>query len=941
MKLFVKKLGGMRYRLTAILLVFAALAALAGCSGGGDTDVSGDVSVDSESKTYTVSVSTVGGMAFADTDVYVYADDSLSELVNFGKTDENGIAEFSLPQKDGYAIVLPSVKAGYNTEASYSFSGSTAIITLTSSLIKGDITTANLTLGDVMYDCEITDINGEKHTLSDVLAEKKMVLLNFWNTGCTWCWTEFPIMASVYEQYSADLEIFALDPDPYGTDTVLEIQAELAEHDLSLPFKIAKVPYAWASTFAVSGYPVSVVVDRYGVICLLEEGAITSKGAWINIFDHFTSDDYEQKLVNDAKDLVVKTKPAYEMESEETVSAALGCTDLDVKFYASDDEYSWPFLTGEKNGAECVYASNKNIDSSYAILCADVTLKAGQAIGIDYFSSTELGTDILHIIVDDEDVFRISGQTEDWVSVYPCVAEKDGTYKLVLSYIKDDDTDDGEDTVYLRNLRVIDAKDIDTPSYLPKEVASTEDGFEYEYKTVVYNETDGYYHVDTANGPLLLANLTAGISQFNETETVYMLLYNRGELVVDGEDLYTVLQTYAGYASNATLTGFCPVTEELAVCLKALAKVEGFDPDDPDEWLKMCRYYAAYGTNGAQLENPIKGLANFCAYKATLGKNVSTNCIVYDRMIYPRGLWVEFTPAQSGVYRITSVSQSAEGVEGWLFDDSGNELLVYEPDERMFDSDEVSMVYYMEAGKSYYFSIAFWDLYEEGTINYDIEYVAQSTKLFRLASQPYFTYQVDDVSGSMNYTIAGGIDVVLGDDGIWYEDLGKTADGKQRYGGALYVDFTGSNGLFSNPIMSYDNVTGMIDMGGFDFTRTEEDEYILSILRAQGNDKEATINYLKETWDTKYDDYCETYQVEDVLAGRYHGTGKDCTEEIRKYISQVDNSANVERNGCVLATKELTDLLQMLMDKYTFSGVEHSWTKLCYYYDYLGPEIPE
>ena len=30
--------------------------------------------------------------------------------------------------------------------------------------------------------------------------------------------------------------------------------------------------------------------------------------------------------------------------------------------------------------------------------------------------------------------------------------------------------------------------------------------------------------------------------------------------------------------------------------------------------------------------------------------------------------------------------------------------------------------------------------------------------------------------------------------------------------------------------------------------------------------------------------------------------------------------------------------LQMLMDKYTFSGVDHSWTKLCYYYDYIGPQ---
>ena len=36
--------------------------------------------------------------------------------------------------------------------------------------------------------------------------------------------------------------------------------------------------------------------------------------------------------------------------------------------------------------------------------------------------------------------------------------------------------------------------------------------------------------------------------------------------------------------------------------------------------------------------------------------------------------------------------------------------------------------------------------------------------------------------------------------------------------------------------------------------------------------------------------------------------------------------------------EELAKLLQMLVDKYSFSGVENSWTKLCYYYDYLGPQ---
>jgi hypothetical protein len=49
------------------------------------------------------------------------------------------------------------------------------------------------------------------------------------------------------------------------------------------------------------------------------------------------------------------------------------------------------------------------------------------------------------------------------------------------------------------------------------------------------------------------------------------------------------------------------------------------------------------------------------------------------------------------------------------------------------------------------------------------------------------------------------------------------------------------------------------------------------------------------------------------------------------------NGSATERVGCVEVDKELADILQKLMDKYTFEGVDYSWKKLCYYYDHLGP----
>ncbi len=181
------------------------------------------------SSTYSVNLKTKGGMPLSEVDVYVYADDSLKDLKHFASTDEDGNVSFSLPEYDGYAIALSGVPKGYDVKSSYEFEDKTANIVVTSSLITdGDISSATLGVGDVMYDFTITTPEGEKYTLSEVLSEKKMVLLNFWYTSCSWCVTEFPIMAEAYEMYKDDIEIFALDPLGEGDAAVKAFREQYA-----------------------------------------------------------------------------------------------------------------------------------------------------------------------------------------------------------------------------------------------------------------------------------------------------------------------------------------------------------------------------------------------------------------------------------------------------------------------------------------------------------------------------------------------------------------------------------------------------------------------------------------------------------------------------------------------------------------------------------------
>ena len=81
----------------------------------------------------------------------------------------------------------------------------------------------------------------------------------------------------------------------------------------------------------------------------------------------------------------------------------------------------------------------------------------------------------------------------------------------------------------------------------------------------------------------------------------------------------------------------------------------------------------------------------------------------------------------------------------------------------------------------------------------------------------------------------------------------------------------------------------------------------------------------------------EEYKGDEVFAGKYHGAGTDYTAKIKEFEQKIIKTGAKELQGCVVVTKELAEILQQLMGKYTFEDVDNSWLKVCYYYDHLGP----
>ncbi len=956
-----KKTTTVRAILALLLLASMLFSMLCACTGGSDNNDdngSGDPSTNPDTPSqgegpddpdggeptvkveYSIKVLSAGGLALDKVKVYVYADDTLDDLEGFAETNADGVATMKLPKKSAYSAVLTGVPEGYDVAKSYAITGTFTSITLTSAVIKSEsLAGVSYELGSVMHDFSVITRDGENVRLSELLKEKKAVMLNFWFTTCTWCLKEFPYMASAYEKFKDDIEILAMN----HTDTEDDIDMFEAMYGLDpLPFPKVRDYTQLKSAFSIGNYPTSVIIDRYGVICLIEVGGVPSAEPFEKAFEYFSADNYTQKLFANISELTPIEKPTVDMPSSDEIGGVFNKGEIEVTYRPETEEgaseSAWPFVIGEKNGVSCIMSSNAGKSSTFAIMYADVTLKKGQALAFDYISSSERGADALVIIVDGEDIYQISGVGENWSTCYPYVATEDGTYEVAFVYMKDSTTNEGDDRVYLKDLRVVSEADVDSPTYIPRNAATNPDefGFSYQdYVTPVFNEKDGYYHVNDKNGPLLIANLM-GYTNFSDS-TIYNLVCDPTS---PAYQYYDEILPYFSYASNSEFNGFCTVNAELRDILESIANVAGLEPENPNQWLKMCVYYDAYGTNGAQLVDPIRGLAPFSAFEAKEGKD---NSVTYNRVIMPRGLLYKFVPTRSGAYRITSDSDYE--VNAWIFLEENiaenKPFYTYNGGERMYnDSINCSMVMYMEAGKAYYIDIAYYDVYQEGTFTFEIKYLAPTTEIFTIASPGFFTYYENENTESVNEIIAGGIDVVLGSDGYYHE---KRADGS--LGSVVYADFVGSTGIFNK------SLTQMIALGSFNFAMTEGDQYILTYIAQFYKDlgidadarpadhREALITKFKELWGDSYTEYASIYEIEDVIAGIYHGEGEDLTALAQKYANDASKvNSPAERVGCVAVNEELAELLQILMDKYTFEGVDTSWRKLCYYYQYFGPQ---
>ena len=267
----------------------------------------------------TVELKTEGGMPLSGIGVYIYENADKAEMVSFAKTDETGKVTFSAEIPEGSVIVLDGVPAGYVVAENYPITAEEIAINLHAELLK-EMT--QIKLGNIMFDFTVTDTDGTAYTLSELLKEKKAVVLNLWYTNCQPCKMEFPYLQKAYEAYGEQIALLAMDP--VADDSEDAIKTFKTENGLTLP--MAKVDAAWAEQIQGIAYPTTVVIDRYGMISLIHTGAVDNAKTFKDAFAFFTAEDYVQTAVSGIKTLLKEDSSEEEEETTATPETTVPST---------------------------------------------------------------------------------------------------------------------------------------------------------------------------------------------------------------------------------------------------------------------------------------------------------------------------------------------------------------------------------------------------------------------------------------------------------------------------------------------------------------------------------------------------------------------------------------------------------------------------------------
>lgn len=152
--------------------------------------------------------------------------------------------------------------------------------------------------GQKMPDFTVQLTDGTTATLSALLKEKDLVVLNIFASWCGPCEREFPEMEAVYQAHSDKMVIVSVSGDP--NDTMDIISAYKDSHNLTFPMGLASEDmYSLAS----AGFPTTIFIDRSGNVGFIKIGAFASREDFESKVNIFLDTNYDGKPLASEKAL--------------------------------------------------------------------------------------------------------------------------------------------------------------------------------------------------------------------------------------------------------------------------------------------------------------------------------------------------------------------------------------------------------------------------------------------------------------------------------------------------------------------------------------------------------------------------------------------------------------------------------------------------------------
>ena len=672
-------------------------------------------------------------------------------------------------------------------------------------------------LGEIMNDFTLKDyrVDDEGYTgtknykLSEILTRKKAVVLNFWYPTCTYCTQEFPYLQTAYAEADDVVEVIGVCFSNYTNANVANYVASHA-NDFKLTFPLCVDTVGIQKRFNISSAPTTIVIDRYGMIAFRESGGQPTVAFWQNLFKKYTAKDYVQDLEgtggsgnnggnNDNSSQI--EKPDVNMPTSEQMATASIASGLKATFRSDkEDEYAWPWTTGSDENYTYITVTNKGKQNSYSTLFVDIELKKDDMLSFDYFISSESGRDSLYVLLDGQLINGSgwSGLENKWTSYDAYVADRDKTVELAFIYQKDDGDPGadkiGEDCAKIKNIRTSKVQDSTAALDVIREAASGEisEGKYGYYVTPVLGD-DGYYHVDSKDGPLLYISITniTPWSELHATDnrfehdgasdyaSLYLMTYFKYSKTIESDDgnsvlSFTVFMNGKDYATPvqqynhlllmlAEPYELMPVSKQLREWAEAFTTQYAKDNNatsHDNEWLEFCFYYDHYGAEHTGENNDVclrntditKGLTIYNSYDIgfeTTPNDGDNMGVITGNVNYPlgrhNGIYYKFTAPKNGIYQIRDSKGDCEGLS--VFEIAADGITANNIDfcDDVMDFDAIT-------GKASYNTFNHYMELSEGETVYLLLFITEKTT-------GYFTFDItyhESVDKLMTCSTGGG-----------------------------------------------------------------------------------------------------------------------------------------------------------------------------------------